>query len=1078
MLTTSLRCPPAHRRLWSVASALVAVLATAASCQDGSVNDLYLFPSTKQVQLQVSVELASGAGRAAIDPAASSPSLLRAFAADSSEISVPLARVGQAPVAQLPVSLTGPSLSFAAVAAVPAAMQPGPNGYALHFQLVPATPDNALVAADGSQLEALLGGVQSGTDPSANPVRLSLASTLAVQLLGAQGVFLGAGASGARLDAYAQIAAMLEARQTELEGNVDASAKVSLGGYARAIIAALQNAIGTDAALQAQLAAVALAATSTGAAGDSQATAAAGFAAAVTAWSTASSALFAAGAQGPAVVFKSPFVAAAQQAAAQATPIVALAPSALAFTDTDPSPTVGGTVTLRPAPAATGVASYAFYLGGADLAHSRLTKLGEAASSFTLAAGTALPDGASAIWAFPIVGNVELAGGTRVAIANRIDALGPPATLTARGGDGNVGLSWAAVAGATGYNIYRSSSLPVVPGSCLALPASGSPYVDAGLTNGAAYYYAVAALNGPVAGPVSIPALGVPAAPLDPPEGLGRSPGDAQVTVTWSPNPAATGYNLYRSQVQPPSRADATLLANVQSPFVDAGLTNNVTYHYALALMHHDTEGPLTGFLPAMPYAIDFPPAHFSMVAVAGSAVGFWEAVPRALSYTLYSGSSLPLTPSSANTHTQALTLNTGITSNVCYYALSATTADGEGPMSAPVMLDPRTVVLSNGKQAAYVVGQPAFAATDYVASAQVIRGPTTGIARSSYGSLLLTDGAANRVLGFKTMPTVNGATPDFVLGQADVGDIGVASGSAADQLSRPQGLYADDDRVWVVDRMVAVSGFPPGQADLPAQPGRVLGFSPQPTTNMAAASLVLGAPDFAWPQAAAGASARSYIGASHVTGGGGRLVVCDQAGNRVLIYKKTPEFSNTPADLVLGQTDFAGTAAHADAVTAATLNAPSSAWTDGVRLLVFDSGNNRVLLWHTFPTTSGQPADLVLGQPDKTHASINAGGAVSASGLANGQNPISSPGVSSNGSQIAVADPDNNRVLIWDNFPTTDGQPASRVLGQPDFQTANGSPPSITTLEGPQAVYIDGGVVVVGDTGNQRYMIWQSDPA
>lgn len=230
-------------------------------------------------------------------------------------------------------------------------------------------------------------------------------------------------------------------------------------------------------------------------------------------------------------------------------------------------------------------------------------------------------------------------------------------------------------------------------------------------------------------------------------------------------------------------------------------------------------------------------------------------------------------------------------------------------------------------------------------------------------------------------------------------------------------------------------------EANVDASSNRVLGFSPQPTTNVAEVSIVLGAPDFNGSQAAVGASARSYIGASHVTGGGGRLVVCDQAGNRVLGHKNTPKYSNTPADLVLGQTDFAGTDAHAGAVAAATLNAPSSAWTDGVRLLVFDSGNNRVLLWNTFPTASGQLADVVLGQPDKTPASINAGGAVSASGLANGQNPISSPGVSSNGTQIAVADTDNNRVLIWDSFPTSDGR-----------------------------------YVVVGDTGNQRYMVWDAD--
>ena len=36
--------------------------------------------------------------------------------------------------------------------------------------------------------------------------------------------------------------------------------------------------------------------------------------------------------------------------------------------------------------------------------------------------------------------------------------------------------------------------------------------------------------------------------------------------------------------------------------------------------------------------------------------------------------------------------------------------------------------------------------------------------------------------------------------------------------------------------------------------------------------------------------------------------------------------------------------------------------------------------------------------------------------------------------SMIAVADTDNNRVLIWSTIPTSNGVPADVVVGQPDF--------------------------------------------
>ena len=48
---------------------------------------------------------------------------------------------------------------------------------------------------------------------------------------------------------------------------------------------------------------------------------------------------------------------------------------------------------------------------------------------------------------------------------------------------------------------------------------------------------------------------------------------------------------------------------------------------------------------------------------------------------------------------------------------------------------------------------------------------------------------------------------------------------------------------------------------------------------------------------------------------------------------------------------------------------------TNSTRLLVADTNNSRVLVWLTFPTTNGQAADFVLGQPDFTTGTPGVGG-------------------------------------------------------------------------------------------------------
>jgi hypothetical protein len=120
-----------------------------------------------------------------------------------------------------------------------------------------------------------------------------------------------------------------------------------------------------------------------------------------------------------------------------------------------------------------------------------------------------------------------------------------------------------------------------------------------------------------------------------------------------------------------------------------------------------------------------------------------------------------------------------------------------------------------------------------------------------------------------------------------------------------------------------------------------------------------------------------------------------------------------------------------------------------------------------------GGAADVVLGQPDFLKTDL---------GLS--RTAMRTPtAVATDGAIVAVADTDNNRVLIWNSIPTTNNQPADVVVGQADFDSGginyggSGNTPSDKGLRGPQGVWIHNGRLYVADTQNHRVLIWNSIP-
>jgi NHL repeat len=243
----------------------------------------------------------------------------------------------------------------------------------------------------------------------------------------------------------------------------------------------------------------------------------------------------------------------------------------------------------------------------------------------------------------------------------------------------------------------------------------------------------------------------------------------------------------------------------------------------------------------------------------------------------------------------------------------------------------------------------------------------------------------------------------------------------------------------------------------------RVLGFNNVPRMNDASANFVLGEPNFSTTLFTTGNPAFNYP--TRLTTTGHRLFVVDFSNSRVLIWNKLPTATDAPADVVVGQPDFTS---NSSATTRSGLALPDGVAVKLGKLFVSDRNNNRILIWNEIPITNGADADIVVGQSDFT--SFRPG-----TTRTNLNSPL---GLWTDGKRLVVADRFNNRVLIWNSIPTTNGVPADVVVGQKDFTSFDDPfPPTAESLSGPFDVTSDGKRLFVADTGNVRVLIYEPFP-
>ena len=154
-----------------------------------------------------------------------------------------------------------------------------------------------------------------------------------------------------------------------------------------------------------------------------------------------------------------------------------------------------------------------------------------------------------------------------------------PTNLSAAAGNATVGLSWTGSAGATTYNVYRSTTSGGEGATPIATGITTVSYNDTGLTNDTTYYYKVAAVNSIGTSPMSNEASAKPSAAACSVL-TATDTGVAEIDLTWDICPGATSYYILRSTTS--GGPYTTLTVSTGTSYQDFGLVSMQKYYYVV----------------------------------------------------------------------------------------------------------------------------------------------------------------------------------------------------------------------------------------------------------------------------------------------------------------------------------------------------------------------------------------------------------------------------------------------------------------------------------------------------------------
>ena len=381
------------------------------------------------------------------------------------------------------------------------------------------------------------------------------------------------------------------------------------------------------------------------------------------------------------------------------------------------------------------------------------------------------------------------------------------------------------------------------------------------------------------------------------------------------------------------------------------------------------------------------------------------------------------------------------------------------------------------------VIGQGSFTtskASTSRSSLSALAGPN-GIAVDSGGNLYVGD-QAYRVLVFN-IPLTSGMAATAILGI----DPAITSAAPTSQISLNNA------------QAVLFPSFAQGPIVADSGDSRIMLYPnqanwPTPISNSPPASSQIGQSSFTQNQANQGnvdASPDTLNFPIDMAASSSELYVADYLNNRVLVFPAGSSGVVGNASRVIGQLGFAYTGVNL--IDGKGFSFPGAFPVGAVldtsasppHLYVADTLNTRILGFNDFThLQAGQPADLVIGQPDIYHAVINYPSNLATGLSATGLYSPTSLAVDSAGN-LYVADSGNSRVL---RFPapyasgTTSLEPADLVLGQQNFTAAVTDPTALTlntpvglalTTDGANASMPNSGWLVVSDVAQNRVLMF-----
>ena len=204
-------------------------------------------------------------------------------------------------------------------------------------------------------------------------------------------------------------------------------------------------------------------------------------------------------------------------------------------------------------------------------------------------------------------------------------------------------------------------------------------------------------------------------------------------------------------------------------------------------------------------------------------------------------------------------------------------------------------------------------------------------------------------------------------------------------------------------------------------------------------------------------------------------LVVADSGNHRVLIWHGVPTTDRQPADVVLGQADFTTEGARANGTsTEKGLHLPTGVKIIDGKLLVADSWHHRILVWNSVPQMNFEQPDYAIGQANLSEITENRG-----AGKPDAKSFYWCYGFNRVGDWFYVADTGNRRVLGWRNLPEAE-QPADIVIGQDSFGESlenRGGAVSAKSFRWAHDIAGNADLLLVADAGNHRVVGWNPLP-